>query len=458
MSIAVPTPPLSATPAEATAPTRTADLAALARDLRGELVTPAAPGWDAARQAWNLAVDQRPAAVALPADANDVATLIRFAAATRTRLAFQSTGHGAATLPDLADALLVRMTAFQDIEVDAVAERARVGAGVLVRDLVAAAAAHGLAFTAGSSPDVGVVGYALGGGIGWLSRRYGLACNHIVAAEVVTADGVVRRVDGVTDPELFWALRGGGGSFAAVTALELALVPVREVHAGVLSWPIEQATEVLHAWRDWTEEVPDQVTSIARLLRFPPIPALPEHLRGQRFVSVEAAFLDDGVDADIWLRPLRALKPAMDTFATIPAPALGQLHGDPEQPSPALADHRLVRTLPPAAIDALLAFAGPEVDSPLLSVDIRHLGGALSTTANGHGVLDTIEASHAVFVLGVPMTPELAAALPVSFAALREVLAPWDAGREYLNFAEVPTDPAQLFGGARHARLQAIRA
>jgi FAD/FMN-containing dehydrogenase len=443
-------------PTDPSATTTTA-LSDLADQLPGRVVLPGDPNWDQARQAWNLAVDQHPVAVALPGDPTDVATVVRHAAATGLRLAFQATGHGAATL-DLDGVVLVRTDGLQGVAVDPTTGRAWIAAGALARDVVAAAAPHGLSFLSGSSPDVGVVGYTLGGGIGWLARRFGLACNTVTGAEVVTADGAVRRVDRDHDPDLFWALRGGGGSFAAVTALEAELFPIAEVHAGTLLWPLDQAAEVLRTWARWTADLPDTVTSIARLLRYPPLPDLPDHLRGRQLVGVEAVFLAGDDDAAIRLRPLRALGPEIDTFATRPATELITLHGDPEHPVPGVATHRLLNALPDEAIDALLALAGPEADSPLLAVDLRHLGGALATSGPDHGALDRIDAAYALFAIGIPMGPELAAALPVHLDAVERDLRPWDAGREYLNFAERPVAPDRLFAPTVYERLRAVRA
>jgi FAD/FMN-containing dehydrogenase len=438
-------------------PTRAAGSSDLRDLLPGRVVLPTDPDWDRARQAWNLTVDQRPDAVVLPRSAAEVATVIRHAATTGRRLAVQSTGHGATTL-DLDGVVLVRTSDLRGVEVDPTARRARIAAGALAREVAEAAAPHGLVFLAGSSPGVGAVGYTLGGGIGWLARRFGLACNSVTAAEVVTADGVARRVDRHDDPDLFWALRGGGGSFAAVTALEVELFPVAEVHAGQLTWPIERAPEVLRTWARWTTDLPDTVTSVARLLRYPPIPALPDHLRGRRLVSVEAAFLTGDDDAAIRLRALRELRPEIDTFATRPTAALLDLHGDPPQPTPAVADHRLLTSLPDAAVDVLLDAAGPDADPPLLALDVRHLGGALAAGGDDHGVLDRIAAPYVLFGVGVPMGPDAGERIAEHLEEVTRAVGPWDAGRRFLNFADQPVATAQLFAPDRYARLRAVRA
>src|SRR5262249_26525547 len=159
----------------------------------------------------------------------------------------------------------------------------------------------------GTSPDVGVLGYALGGGLSWMVRTHGLACNSIVAAELVTADGRLLRADRDTEPDLFWAIRGGGGNVAAVTAIELRLLAVAEIYAGALLWPIERAAEVLRAWRRWIEAVPEACESLGRMLQFPDVPFLPDHLRGRSFAVVEAAILGDAATAAALVQPLRDL-------------------------------------------------------------------------------------------------------------------------------------------------------
>jgi FAD/FMN-containing dehydrogenase len=161
------------------------------------------------------------------------------------------------------------------VRIDPAARRARVQAGTLWGQVTAAAAEHGLAGLAGSSPTVGVVGYPIGGGLGWLARWYGLAATSILAADVVTADGRLVRADREHKPDLLWAIRGGGGSFGIITALDIALYPVREVYGGALFWRPERAREILRAWRAWTDGLPDEVTSIARLRRMPARPGFP---------------------------------------------------------------------------------------------------------------------------------------------------------------------------------------
>jgi FAD binding domain/Berberine and berberine like len=434
------------------------DPASLRARMAGRVVAPGEDGWDEARQAWNLAVDQRPALVALPESAEDVVAVVEFARTKGLHVAAQGTGHAAAPLGPLHDTVLVKTSAMRKVEIDPKARRARVEAGVLWAEASVAAAEHGLAALAGSSPDVGVVGYSLGGGVGWLARRYGLAATSVLAVELVTADGRLVRADGDREPELFWALRGGGGSFGVVTALEFSLYPVREVCAGVLFWPMERASEILHAWARWVEGVPEEVTSVGRLLQFPPIPEISEPLRGRSFVAVEAAYLGSEPEGEEVLRPLRELDPEIDTFTSMTPVELTSVHMDPEQPVPNAGDGMLLTSLPPEAVEALAAAAGPESGSPLVSVELRHLGGALGRPPEGHGALASLDAAFALFAVGIAMSPEMKAAAEAHLGIVQSALAPWDAGRTCMNFTERRVDGGKLFAQETYDRLRMVKA
>jgi len=218
--------------------------------IAGRVATQSDADWDEARAAWNLIADLQPEAVVFAESAEDVAAAVRFAADNDLRVAGQGTGHGATPLGSLAGAILVKTERMRGIEVDPGAGTARVEAGVLSAELAEAANAHGLCFLPGSSPDVGVTGYTLGGGMSWFARRHGFACNHVRAIELVTAAGEARTVDAENDPDLFWALRGGGGGYAIVTALHLNLVPIADIYAGALVFPAELGAEAVRAYRD----------------------------------------------------------------------------------------------------------------------------------------------------------------------------------------------------------------
>jgi FAD/FMN-containing dehydrogenase len=430
------------------------------RDPRtnGVLVTPEDPRWNDARQAWNLAVDQRPAAVAFPESAEDVIAVVALARERGMRVAPQGTGHNAGAIASLDRTILLKTSRMRDVAIDPHRRVARVEAGALWMDVTVPAAEHGLAALAGSSPDVGVVGYCLGGGISWLGRSYGLACNHVVAIELVTADGRLVRATADDEADLFWALRGGGGSFGIVTAMEIALFPLATIFAGALFFPFERAGEVLQAWRAWTSTVPESAMSVGRLLQLPPLPEIPEPLRGRSFTVIEAAVLADPAEGERLIAPLRALGAEMDTFAVIPMPALSHLHMDPEHPVPGIGRGTMLAELTAEAVDAMVQVAGPGSGSPLLSVEIRHLGGALDRAPEGHGALGALAGRYVTFGVGLPVDGEATAAIVQRLAALRAAFAPWEAARSYLNFVEEPTDPSVFFDPETLARLRDVKA
>ena len=433
------------------------DLRGLAGAMTGRLVTAADRDWDDARRAWNLTVDQHPLAVAEAADAADVARVLTAASAAGCRVAPQRTGHGAIAREPLDDVVLLRTAAIGGVEVDPSARRAAVGAGALWGDVATAAAPHRLAGLGGTSAGVGVVGYTVGGGVGWLTRRHGLACNAVQALDVVTADGRALRVDAGAEPDLFWALRGGGGGYAVVSGMEFALVPAPALYAGMLLWPMERAGEVLEAWGAWTDTLPETVGSLARLLRVPSLPTAPEALRGRAFAGVEAVCLTRPAEGAELMAPMRALGPEIDTFAPMPPDALARLHMDPRDPVAGVFDGLLLDDFPPEAARAMVEAAGPGTDSPLVSVEVRHLGGAAARPGPGHGALERIDAPLVVLGTGAAPTPEAGAHVTAALALLRADLTPWDSRRSTMNLADGATLPEALFPPDALARLRDVK-
>jgi len=421
------------------------------------LIMPGHPGWDEARRAWNLAVDQHPAAVAWPASAEDVAHVIGFAREYGLRVAAQGTGHNAAPLGSLADTILVKTAAMRRVTVDPAARIARAEAGVVWLEVAEAAAGHGLAALAGSSPDVGVVGYTIGGGMSWLGRAYGLSANNVEAIEVVTADGRLVRADAYTETDLFWALRGGGGSFGVVTGIELRLFPITEVYAGLLWWPAGAAAEVLQAWRQLTQgDLPEDFTTSARLINVPPVPEMPAALRGKSFVVIDVIHLGTPAEADALLAPLRALNPVTDTIEMIPAQALSHLHMDPEKPSAGAGDGLLLASLPADAIETLIRVA--DTGTRLAVVELRHLGGEMKRARPANGALAAVDADYALFAAGPAPFPQAAEAVAWSVATVQTAMQPWAARQMYLNLAETHRDPATFWTPQAYDRLRRIKA
>lgn len=426
--------------------------------IDGDVFRPGDPGWDTARTAWQLTVDQQPIAVVVPASDYDVVRTVQAARAAGVRLAPQTTGHNAAPLGSLDNTVLLRTSALNGVQIDARNHVARVEGGAVWGTVVDQAAKDGLAALAGSARDVGVVGYTLGGGLSWFGRSHGLAANHVVAAEVVTADGVLRRVDETNDADLFWAIRGGGGSFGIVTALEFRLFPIISVQAGALFWPIERASEVLRAWKDWLPGTPDAITSIGRLLRFPPLPEIPEPMRGRSFVTVELAGQLDGEQMNAYLEPLRDLGPVMDTVHEMPVVGLGQLHMDPPGPVPVTGDGFLVTDLSDEALDAYLSAVGPDTGCTLLTTELRHLGGALQPGVFTAGAVSGIAAGFAVYSGTFTPDPDSRDAARSALDLLETAMVPWTAETTYSNFAETSVGADAIFGRNVHQVLRTVKA
>ena len=425
--------------------------------MAGTLLTTEDVSWNLERLAFNILVDQQPFGIALPRSADDVSEVVRAAAANGRRVAAQRTGHNAAPLGSLAGTVLLRTAGLGGVRIDAEAGRARVGAGALWGDVVPKASELGLAALHGSSPNVGIAGYTLGGGVSFYDRKHGLACNRVTAIELVTAGGEQIRVDAENEPDLFWALRGGGGSFGVVTALEFDLLPLPEIFAGALLFPAEQAGEVLHGWREWTAGVPEEMMSVGRLMNFPPVPEVPEPVRGKSFAVLEAIYCGDPADGEELVAPLRELGSAeMDTIQAQPPAGIAELHMDPPTPVPYTSESILTQELPASAIDSLLAAVGPGSGSQLVSVEVRHGGAALSRAPQDAGALATLPGAFLAFGVGFVPVPEAMAPTRAWLGAFKAALEPYDAGR-YFNFVEESFDIAQIFPSDVLERLREVK-
>ena len=429
----------------------------LADRISGAVVTPGAADWDSARQAWNLAIDRRPEFVVFAESAADVAAVIDYARAHGLTVSPQGTGHNASVRPDLSGSILLRTDRMRELSVDVATRTVRAGAGVLWQEVTEALAPHGLVGLSGSSGDVGVVGYLLGGGYSWFARQYGLGCSSVTAVELVTGDGRFHRVDADHETDLFWAVRGGAGNVGVVSAIEFTVYPCAQVYAGALLFPLERAREVLSAYELWTRDLDEAATTCVRLLRIPPIPDIPEPLRGKTFVGIDGAIDLPAEQAEALLAPMRDLGPVVDMFSPMPAPALAHIHMDPPQPSPARSDGMVLTDLPAEAIDALLSVAGPGVDSPLLTVDMRHMGGAAGRPAPGGGVVDSIPGRFMLFAVGITPVPPAEAAVTAAVEAVITALDPWRSDRDYINLRDTPAAPTRFYSTESLDRLLAIQ-
>jgi FAD/FMN-containing dehydrogenase len=386
-----------------------------------------------------------------------VAAAVRWASARGMRVAVQATGHGLQS--DMAGTVCVSTRRMSGVTIDPVARTATAGAGVRWAQVIEAAAPHGLAPLCGSSSQVGVVGYTLGGGLGPMAWQYGFAADHVRRVQLVTADGTVREVDAASDPALFWAVRGGKGNFGIATELEFSLFPVSRLYGGAAFFPGARAGDLLHAYRTWVDTLSDRTTTSIALLRLPPAPELPEPLRGRFVVHLRFAHLGTAEEGARLLAPMRAVAPPiMDMIGEMPFAAVDSIHMDPTDPMPAWERGTTLRELPAAAVDTMIVAAGPDVDVPLIMLEVRHLGGAI---ARGPAVPNAVagrDARFSVLALG-PMAGPVAEIVPAVTQSVVDSLTPWAGRGALLNFlgAANPERVGRLWDPADRARLLAVR-
>lgn len=431
--------------------------AALLVGVTGAVLDGADDDFARACSGFNLAGRHEPDVAVVATDAGDVAAAVRYAAAEGLTVSVNATGHG--MVRTATGGLLVNTSGMQDLVIDPARRTARVGAGVKWREVVAAAAEHGLATLCGSSVDVGVVGYTMGGGLGPMARTFGLAADHVRRIELVTATGDVIEVDAEHEPELFWGLRGGKLDVGVVTEMEIDLMDAATYYGGGIYFPGDAAPVLLHAFATWAPALPESTTSSIALLRLPDMQMVPPPLRGQFVVHLRFVHLgDDDAGAEL-LAPMRALAPAIvDLVGPASCGEVASVHQDPEDALPAHDTSTMLGGLPPEAVDAILAQAGPGVDSPLLVAEVRCLGGALSRApkipnAASRGAAFTVEA-----IALYP--PPVQAAVDAACTSLLAAIAPWSTGQALINFQGAAATDAELRGAwpaDTRARLDALK-
>ncbi len=434
--------------------------AALAPRLEGRVLGRADAGYDELRLAWNRSYEHRPDLIVIPASTGDVVAAVAWAAGAGMPIAIQATGHGAALTCDGGMLLLTRDLA--GVAVDADTWTARIGAGAKWDQVLGPAGAAGLAPLLGSTPDVSAVGYTLGGGMGWLARKYGLAADHVRSIEIVTADGEVRVASPDSEPDLFWALRGGGaGCLGVVTAIEIDLVPVASLYAGNLLYPAGMAGEVVAHYREWIASAPESLTSANCFMNFPPLDDVPKPIRGRSFTIVRGAFVgpdDQGEELLGHWRGWRA--PELDMWGRIPFAEVATISNDPLDPLPAIATTDWLDELSDQAGE-VLAGAVFGAGSPLLFAEVRHCGGAIARGPEHPNAYGNRARRHVLEVVGITPTPEAFAAAERFIAGMRADLAPALAGGAYLNFlegAEKLRRTREGFEPAAWERLRAVKA
>ncbi len=326
-------------------------------------------------------------------------------------------------------------------------------------ELCAALDGTGLMALAGSNADPTVVGLSLGGGVSWFTRRHGFTANSVVSFDAVDADGRLVHVTAESDPELFWALRGGGGDFAVVVAVTLRLFDAPELYGGQLVWPIEHAGAVLRAFRDLSRVAPRELTLWAHVLHFPDVDLVPEPMRGRSFVNVAATYIGSPKMAEILLWSLRDAAPVeIDTMVPFQPSQLTDVAAEPSDPTPAIEHSLLLTDLDDRAIEDLVAAVSDPARTPLLMVQIRGLGGAFADDAEGHGgAVRPVTEPFQLFALGLPMVPELVAPIHGAFEAIERAVGRLGNGRRMPNFVGEHQRANDGYEATTLARLQDIK-
>ncbi|WP_369375138.1 FAD-dependent oxidoreductase [Promicromonospora sp. Populi] len=433
----------------------------------GAFADPGTPEYDEAAVSFNLAAPLRPIAATTARTVADAQNAILEAGEIGARIAPISTGHSTSMLGPVASKLYVVRTVLDEpIRVDPGRGTVWIPAGARWGAVVDAAAEHGFAVPHGSSPTVGVIGFLLGGGLSFYGRQLGVAANSVVSVTLALADGGIVTADANNDPELFRAVRGGGGGFGIVLGVELRMLPLRTVLTGMIVWDAAESGPVARAWADWAATAPRAATTSMRLLNLPPGPMTPEPLQGRQILAIDGSIIvdDDAPErAGEVLRdlvdPLSALAtPLLDTWHVGPVTDAVRTHGDPEDPLPGASDSFSLAGVGHDTIDRWYAAAGPGSGSRLIAAELRQLGGAFAEAPAGAGVFGSIEADLASFGIGLAITPEDHKEVRADLERLRESLRPYTTDRTAPTLIENPATPRRTFSADVEAQVDAVRA
>ena len=425
----------------------------------GESLIAGDPGYEPARRVWNGAIDRHPAVIARCTTTDDIAAAVRAARESDLQIAVRGGGHSTPGLSTCDGGVMIDLSPMRRVSVDAGARKANVEPGATWHDFDAATHEHGLATTGGLISSTGVAGLTLGGGIGWLQRSYGLACDNLVDADVVTATGEAVHANAEQEPELLWGLRGGGGNFGIVTRFGFRLHPVREVYGGMVMFPIAEGARVLRRYRDWAPEQPDTLTTLAAVVTAPPAPFVPETLQGRRVVAIIGCDCGDTAGAARRLTAIRDLNPAVDVFGPMPYPAL-QSMADQGAP-PGRRNHfksGYFAELSDGLIDTVLD-RGARLQSPFSEIHLHQMGGAVARVGEDATAFSNRRAAYTFNLIATWID---AAEDDAQVSANRDVAAalePYSTGGVYVNFLgnEGEARIRASYGDAKFARLAQLK-
>ena len=438
-----------------------ATVAQLQARVAGRVISLGDPHYDDLRAAWNLTVNQHPALIVVAESAADIAEAVRFAREADLKVAVQATGHGVVRPAN--DSLLIVTSNMDEVRINAESRTAWVSAGAKWGKVLEQAQAVGLAPLLGSSPGVGAIGYTLGGGMGWLARKYGLSIDSVNCLEVVTADGNIVEASTQQRTDLFWGLRGGGGSLGVVTGMEIRLYPVTEFYGGNLYYPIEQAPAVFARYREWIANAPDELTSAIVIMNYPPLPIFPEPLRGKSIAQIRGAYCGPIEQGEALLKFWRDWQtPLIDDFAARPFSDIGKVSNDPPNPSSGLTSGAWLNDLSDETLTTLLNYGSAAHGlTPLTALEVRHAGGAIARIDPDANAFSHRAAPHSLQWVGMAPTLAAQAALRQHSARLKQALRSHLTGGVYLNFLEGEESLARSrdgFSTEAYRRLQTLKA
>ena len=437
-------------------------VAELSAGFAGTLIQPGDPDYDRARAVFNGMIDRRPALIARCTGVADVVAAVTFARAQELLVAVRAGGHSVPGYGTCDGGIVIDVAPMKGIWVNAEAGVARAQAGLLWGEFDRETQLFGLATTGGRRTTTGVAGQTLGSGSGWLERKFGLTCDHLVGADLVTAEGELVRADESHNPDLLWGLRGGGGNFGVVTSLDLRLHPVGPiVTGGILAWPRARAAEILRFWRDYVETAPDEFGSAPSFLTAPPAPFVPEHLQGQPAFAVIICCVGSPEDGEAMVKPLRAFAPPdLDMVQPMPYTAVQTLID--EATPPGLHQYWKAENFPElsdAAIDELIEGA-TGMTSPLSLVVLEPKGRAISRVGEADSALGGRDAAHTVYVFSQWTDPAESDTHVAWTRSLMESMAPFTMPGVSLNFTSDQQEfkARESFGSAeKNRRLTALK-
>jgi hypothetical protein len=417
----------------------------LRQTIKGRVVLRGDEWFDEARKPWNRAIDQCVLAVVEAYDADDVATLVTYARQERLTVAAQRGGHRPSG--DVDGVILLRTDRLNDVVVDPVTRTARVGAGATWDQVLTAASPHGLTGLVCSSSTVGALGAVLSGGVGWFGRKYGFAANTVRAFDAVDADGLPIKVTPESDPELFWALRGGGGDFAIVTSIEFDLRPAPELYGGRMLWTADRAPYVLDAYREVTAKAPDDLAVWFNLFQPPDAPPS---------VAVDVTFLGEASEGQRLLSRLQAIDGVIsDSRGVMPVEELGGICAEPMDPTPGLWRSELLTILDDTVAQLLLANA--KSMEPLTGLQLRQLGGAVAADRPDGGVVPPLIEPFLFSMFGVPSDAEARAAVEAKMAEMADALDDYISGTKPYMCLAPGEDASKAFPEPTLLRLRELK-